>query len=107
MSISKMILALSVAILTISAHAQSDDSVYWPTYEQTLSSMPWFNDSYDNNPYNQMMQGIQDQQMQQMQIEQMYQQQNERSNRNSELNACGIFWSNNAQTAGKLLQPIK
>ena len=46
-----------------------------------------------------MMQGIQDQQMQQMQIEQMYQQQNERSNRNSELNACGIFWSNNAQTA--------
>ena len=40
MSISKMILALSVAIFTISAHAQSDDSVYWPTYEQTLSPMP-------------------------------------------------------------------
>ena len=82
MNISKFILALS-AIFAISTHAQSDNVIYWPNtdtsqyyYESPLAPTP----SYNDNPYNEMMQGIQNQQMQDMQREQMYRQQLDRGN---------------------------
>ena len=93
-----MILALS-AIFAISAYEQS---VYWPntdtsqyfSYEQQLDPIPSFNNSYDDNPYNQMMQGIQDQQMQEMQIEQMYQQQLDRDDSINQSFYCSWITNN-------------
>ena len=76
MSISKMILALS-AIFAVSAYGQS---IYWPNTDtsQYYYQQPSYGNSYNDDPYNDMMRDIQDQQMRDLQIQQQYQQQFDR-----------------------------